>query len=1517
MRTAPRLASLSLLLLIFIALPAAAQKARARIAAPIDDRNLVALPGNTHPLARPEFDAGTAPADLPANRMILLLSRAPEQQAALEKFLADQQDPGSANYLHWLTPAEFGDKFGPADGDVATVTNWLRSQGFVVERVTAGKNAIEFSGTAALVQRAFHTALHQYVVNAQEYWANAQDPQIPAALTPVVRGIVSLNNFPRKPLSHRLGAFSRQPDGTVKPQFTVSNSSGTYYALGPADFATIYNTNSLLQAGNNGAGQTVAILGRSNVHLSDVATFRNFFGLGAGNTSVVIDGPDPGIVPGDEDESVLDLEWASAVAPSASVVLVSAEGTATTSGLELAALHVIDKNLAGIMSLSYGICESALGAAGNQYIQSLWQQAAAQGITVIVSAGDSGSAGCDYQAIGQIADSGIAVNGLASTAYNVAIGGTDFDDAGSQSTYWNSTNNSTTHGSALSYIPETAWNSTCAATASAGNLNVCPQMPASGSPSSSSGLNILAGAAGASSCAVSTSSGGAVQCQAGNPKPSWQIATGVPADSVRDLPDVSLFSAVRSNSHSFYVVCQSDLPGMTYACTSTTNLTFAGVGGTSVAAASFAGIVALAQQKAGTRLGNINYLLYSLASQSGASCASTASPASSCIFNDVVSGNISVPCKAGSPNCSQTSGAATGVMVDGSASPAFMAGAGYDLATGLGSVNVTNLVSGIANAIKNAAPTTTSLTLNGSTAAITAQHGAAISVAVGVSPTSSTGTVSLMGKTGGMGSAALNSGAAAWNSHLFPGGSYAVTAHYPGDATHVASDSNSINVTINPEPSQTFVNFITFGSNHSFTAASVDYGAPYILRADVTDAAGTVSSATGVNSTCSTGTASCPTGALTITANGSPLDLGTYPLNSQGFAEDHPIQLPAGTYSVVASYPGDASYNASTGSATLTVNKAQTTLTANTPVVGTFQYGSQGQINASLSTKSSGGAPTGTYTFTDNGSPAGNSVKQSFQDARAASGPSYASVTYYGWYIPPSVGTHTLYAQYSGDANYLPSDSSAAPFTVTVVKANTTINGGLSSYVALPTTKVTLTANVQTSSQLAQPTGTVTFYDNGTPINGTVVYGPEPGYYSAAVQATLTTTFPVATHTITATYSGDSNYGAAASQPVGTLKVYDKLPSNVAVNAELNPTVVNYSTKLTATISATNFPGAPAMTGTVTFADNGQPLSGTVAYSSFTYNTGNLTATLPYAFTATGTHNITATYSGDSTYATATSPVVALNVVSKLSTSINFNPNGGVVNQPVFLSVGVNTSNIYAGPVMGGTVTFLDGGVPLAGNVTYETYQGYLIARMTYTFTTAGTHNLTAQYSGDTNYASATSNVAAWNILGPLAVLLQGNNLTAPSTGGSGNVSVVVFNSTANAMAVTVTCTPDSSSASCSLNPNSFNVPAGSTVAPNLTYTVPRLGSGLRRHGPFTIPIVFAAALVGLPLLTRKQRTFLLTFVLAGFLIALVSCGGGGGSSSGGATTGTGNASPKVYKFTVTATSGSNTDSQVLTVTVQ
>src|SRR5258708_2429069 len=459
---------------------------RSRVVEAVDDARRTTLSGNVHPLARAEFDRGAVAESQPMNRILLLLKRSDEQESALQDTLAKQQDKSSPTFHQWLTPEQFGAQFGPADADIQAVTDWLTRQGFTVGKVYSGKTVIEFSGTAGQVQRAFGTAIHNYQANGKTYSANASDPQIPAALALVVRGVVSLHNFPRQFYARRFGTLRKGPGkSAVDPLVTMPNpfGPGTFYGLGPGDFAKIYGVPAT--CGNpavacTGSGQTIAIVGETNLLVTDVQQFRSVFGLPAtfDANSIVYNGEDPGITSTDEEgEADLDTQWSGGIAPGATIKYVLSASTPASQGVDLSALYIVEHNLAAVMIESYGACESSLGSRENSFVNGLWQQAAAQGITVSVSTGDSGSAGCDDPHQEGLATHSPAVSGLASTPYNVAVGGTDFDEFNTWLNFWNSTNDSVTGTSAKGYIPEIPWNQSCAQLGPSGGHNNTPPGP--------------------------------------------------------------------------------------------------------------------------------------------------------------------------------------------------------------------------------------------------------------------------------------------------------------------------------------------------------------------------------------------------------------------------------------------------------------------------------------------------------------------------------------------------------------------------------------------------------------------------------------------------------------------------------------------------------------------------------------------------------------------------------------------------------------------------------------------------------------------------------------------------------------------------------------------------------------------------------------------------------------------------------------------------------------------------------
>lgn len=655
----------------------------------------VALEGNVHPFATAANDRGRVDDAIPLDHMLLQLKRPADREAALEALMQEQTTKGSSNYHHWLTAAEFGEQYGPSQMDVDAITSWLKSQGFTVNRVYESGMTIDFSGTAGQVRQAFATEMHHLSVNGDNHIANMSNPQIPAAFAPVVQGVVSLNDF--------------RPHVNYKPHgdYTFTSGTSTYQAVTPADLATIYNLNPLFSAGVNGTGQTIVLIEDTNVYsTSDITTFRSTFGLPMANFTQVHPGSctNPGIVTGNDGEAELDVEYAGAAAPYAALQLASCADTSTTFGGLIAVQNLINgTSVPTIMSISYGECEAANGATANAAYISTYQQAASEGVSVFVSSGDEGAASCDANQ--KNATHGIGVSGFASTPYNVAVGGTDFGDtsAGTNGTYWNTTNTST-YGSAKSYIPEIPWNDSCASALITKALGYSTPYGRTGSCNSTAGRNYLttaSGSGGPSGCASgSPSTSGVVSgtCK-GTAKPSWQSVLGNPADGVRDIPDVSLFAANGVWGH-YYVYCYTNTAGGGVACTGAPS-GWAGAGGTSFASPIMAGIQALVNEHNNltTGAGNPNPVYYSLAgteygSSGSATCNSSNgnTVGSACIFYDVTQGDMDVNCT-GTHSCYRPSGTYGVLSTSNSAyAPAYGTGTGWDFATGIGSLNAYNLV---------------------------------------------------------------------------------------------------------------------------------------------------------------------------------------------------------------------------------------------------------------------------------------------------------------------------------------------------------------------------------------------------------------------------------------------------------------------------------------------------------------------------------------------------------------------------------------------------------------------------------------------------------------------------------------------------------------------------------------------------------------------------------------------------------------------------------------------------------
>jgi len=1222
-----------------------------RLAGDWRSSNPVTVPGSKPPQSPSDPPVNLEPSAAPANarldRMILLFAPSAAQQKALTAELAAQLNPASPEYHQWLTPSAFADAYSNSSEDVAAVSAWLQSQGFQVAPLPKSRAWVEFSGTAAQVEQAFHTQVASVATPSGTRFVLSQAISIPAALVPVVQGLVSLDGALSAP-----ALTQPQPLSISAVDLAAQASLGHSAALTPQLAAQLLHFDTLHASGTNGAGETIAIAARSDVDAADIAAFRAAFGLFASALKMLPIGPDPGLASGlnqDQAAATLAVSWAGAAAPEAQITLAPAATTGATDGLDLSLAAIVDQTLAHTVAVGYSTCEAELSPAHQAFYAALYQQAAAEGISVITASGDSGPSACHVAGSTAPVTSGYAVNALASTPWNTAVGVAAFAISGPAS-----------GASALS-----AWSP-------AG-----PEDPA------------YAGGGGASAL---------------YPAPAWQP---IPAESQqgagsfgvrsRLLPDLALPTAIDATGNPGLAFCLSQ-PKPSAA--SSASCTLVRAGGSSAAAALFAGIAALIEQKNGQQ-GNLAPHFYPLSLQAG-------------VFTDIAQGTAQLPCQPSSPGC--------GIPGRISDQIGFAAAPGYDLATGLGVVNAHSMVIGwaVSNVTGTNLATVTNTTGPSQTINPSGSVVLSANVVSGDGGPAPTGTVTFFDNSTSQNVAvvALDIGSGETSTAqvtvtgVLAQGGHQIIADYSGDTNYAAAQSGPVVVEVQPSSTTTVVvpSTSTPAGGSAFTVSatitSIDAGTGAVPPSGTVDfrldgvSQGTKQVITGAPSTAS----------VTVTA----------PYNG-------------GAHQIVGFYSGDSNYYNSTSNAvTITVSKSTPTITL-TPSTTTPLAGSSLQLTASISPPNQGGTqPSGTVTFTLDGASVGT--------AQVTTGtPSTATLTI----TAPGVGGHTLTAIYSGDTNYTTVTSSSV--TITISKVSTSLALAPATTTPLGGSPLLVTATITLSgTSTASPTGTVTLTLDGT-VEGTQTV-------TGGTTATFTITVPASgVHTLQASYSGDSNFLASTSPSVN-LTVAKTPTATVVVPATTTP-IAGASLSVTATITPSTA-GATQPTGNVTFTVDGV----SAGVSSVTAGSPS-TASVNINTLTSGTHALVAVYSGDTSYAASTSAAVTITVAKSSTTTVvipaTLTP---VAGSSLMVSANISSTN-PASTNPTGTVTFyLDTVSQGVGTVTAGSPS---TASVTIPLITAGTHVLTATYSGDTAYATSTS--AAVSVVAPKGATVTTVTATPPT----------------------------------------------------------------------------------------------------------------------------------------------------------
>jgi len=1381
-----------------------------RVTKKVDTSKRTTLNGHVPRALRTATDMGRLDPNTPSPGMIMVLKSDESQKREIRRVIDEQQDRRTLNYHQWVTPEEFGSYFGVHADDIVQITAWLTSQGFTVDEVSKSKRVIRFSGTTGQIETAFQTEMHTYqLANGETHASNNSEITVPEAFNKVIAG-VTLHNFFRK---SRMTPWRKLSDIKEGPKFT---SSSSVHYVAPADFATIYNTAPLLAAGINGSGETIAVVGRTDILLSDVQSYRQLFNLPPNDPTFIHAGPDNGVNPGDDGESDLDVEISGGMAPNAHVDFVIGTPTFLVDGITNSVEYIVENNLADIVSISYGDCELNEGVGGNEFNAQAFEQAAAQGITTFIAAGDNGPAECDDQN-DSLEVLGYAAPAEGSTPYVTTAGGTQLSGecpgtptAGcSQSNfakYWSATTNLNYLSSALEYIPETPWNvgkgsnvtaapsadlsglwsgsggvsayylrpswqtganspvlvsqtdpAMYAYTAGSGGTittdnpgywvtgvtvtnpgsgytagtttvtfsgGTCTTLPASGATAAISGGSVATsnglaeitfnyGAQGGTvdvgqglNCTVAptvafgapTSGTTATGTSVLGPMEIQQpLVTGVPH---RLTPDLALNA---DDAHDPTLFCSEG------ACEFTTNsagqntLNDAGlVGGTSVAAPSMAGIQALINNYNAVnnpepgnptgRQGVANYVYYGLAAaQNDTTCASSGlippndANTTSCVFQDIQAGNTYI---CGTSTCTSSSGTKIG----------WAAGVGFDLTTGLGSVNAYNM----ATQWSSISFSSTSTTLNAPTGGA---HGAAVTLSGTVTPDPGGGDVAFIVSQGEIGDPVNpNTGAFVYPGAFatvdngcgspgcfsltlnnLPGGSspYNITARYGGNATYASSVSAAQQISVGTEAST-----ITITPGYiNGTACTLNYTSSFTYGQNI-DIQVNVAGVSGYG---------VPTGTVNITVDGTSYGTENLDSNGNGYLVSgavpdtsciwdymNPISqaIPGGSHTVSATYSGDSTFQSGTAASPASITVSQITTTPT--------------LAAGATLITSGSADTLTATFAANSAVTSNSTL-----------------------APPGLSGPT------GTVTFTDTTTSTVLGTASVVPTVTYVGGGSS---AAPTWTYTGTALLTTSG--------------------------------------ITTT---GANSITATYSGDSNY-AGATSTAASVTVGTGTATTTTVTSNGNPTTINGRPTFTATMT-----GAPTA-GTVTFYDTTYGLllgTGTVG----TAHTATFRPASGYPFVG-GSHNIVAQFGGNATFMASTSAALVQTVTKGAGSVVLAGKQADIAGNTYTFAAVFTPSPSSTGfePILG-VMTFYDavnGGASTAiatavPNNIYASQGGYGLwtASGSATLSTPGTHVITAQYV-DVNYTSATSNsmtVYVSNTAQSKGIYLPLPGSTLPNTG--------------------------------------------------------------------------------------------------------------------------------------------------------
>jgi subtilase family serine protease len=1310
-----------------------------RIAGDWQASSPVSLPASKPPALRDGIDLGLAPGSTRFDRMILLLEPSATQRAALDAELVAQETPGSCEYHNWLTPQQFATAYANSAADVNAVVSWLRTQGFTVAPLPASRGWIEFSGAAAQVTQTFGAPIHAYSTATGTRYALRSAISVPAALSAVVHGLVSLDG------SLSAAAMTApQPMTTSAAALASETDSTRAEAITPRLAARSIHFGGLPQ----GAGESIAIAARSNIQPEDVSAFRNTFGLAANPVSVVPAGADPGLTT-DRGAAELAASWAGAVAPSARIIVVPARGTAATDGIDLSLAAIVDQSLAHTLLVGYSACEAALSESHQAFYAALYRQASAQGIAAIAATGDSGAAACHAAGVSVPVTTGYSVNALAATPWNTAIGAAAFNAPGaSEFAAWSPINASdpayATGGGRSATYSAPAWQAGLAGTTTA-RLLPDLTLPTALDSALSRGVAFC--------FSTSTSTSGCSLMSAGGSGAAAAMFAGVSAAiAQQDGPQGNMaprLYALRSRAEIFNDVqagtarlaCEAGSQG----CDGSGTIGYDAAAGYDLASGlgvPDASALLKAWPDVGTTSSTVNLTVSPTQSND------TYNPQASITLTAIVSGTAGTPSgsvdffdqKTGSnlnslPYTLDSSGVAS-ITLQG----AMPQGGNSIIAKYSG--DATYAAKDSTALSVNIQPSTTTTTVTPSTTSpkVGTAFSVTATVAVGTPPAGAvapTGNVTLTldGANYHTTAVTTTSGTttATFSVTVNSSGSHNLQAVYAGDSSYTTSTSTSVPVN-------------AANNSAAVTLAVSPIQGTYNPSASITFTATAASQSGGAT----------PTGTVTFVNQSTGHNLSANPVKLASGVATVTVSsgLQVGGNTIVAQYNGDTNYAAANSQAS-TVNVAlSSTTTTVTPSTTTPRVNVAFTVTAGLTVgnpPAGTASPTGNLTLTIDGS--------TYATVAVSTSGGTTSATFTGVKVT-TPGSHNLQAIYAGDSNYATSTSTSVAVNAAANTASVTLTAAPTQPNATynPSAAIVFTAVVASTSGGATPTGTVNFLDQatGSNLNTNAVTLDSSGKGSITVTGGL----PQGGNTIIAEYGGDTTYPAANSQAL-TVNIQPSTTTTTVTPSTSTP-AVGVAFPVTVAVAVNSPPaGAASPTGKINLNLDGQAYASADAVTTG----GKTTATFSVSVPSSGYHNLQAIYGGDNNYSSSTSASVAVNatkgatVTSLTATPPTFTPGTAEsFTATIAAASGSSSTNTFTG-----TVTFFDN----TGQIGTAAVASNAATLSDVNLSSTSTHVITAVYSGDDSWAGSTSNAV---ILKPILIPTTTTLTVTPATAAPGQV---------------------------------------------------------------------------------------------------------------------------------------------------